>query len=71
MEWLQLIGILIIILGFLFKFDTIAVILVAALILAIHNFLKSLFLLFLPTYEYANDFITAWLAVLNNVCFEP
>ena len=32
MEWLKLIGILIIILGFLFKFDTIAVILVAALI---------------------------------------
>ena len=30
MEWLKLIGILIIVLGFLFKIDTIAVILIAA-----------------------------------------
>lgn len=32
MEWLKLIGILVIIIGFLFKFDTIAVILAAAIV---------------------------------------
>lgn len=35
MEWLKLIGILIIILGFVFKVDTIAVILIAAVVTGI------------------------------------
>ncbi|WP_436965883.1 DUF969 domain-containing protein [Staphylococcus shinii] len=48
MEWLKLIGILIIILGFLFKIDTIAVILIAAVVTGIvsgldfHSILETL-----------------------------
>ena len=46
-------------------------ILVAALILAIHKLLKSLFFNLLPTYAFLKALITDSLAVLNNLLFPP
>ena len=53
-----------------FEYDN-PFILEAALILAIHNLLKSLFFNLLPTYAFLNALITVSLAVLNNLLFPP